>query len=116
MIIIAHCFTSGFKLNLKTGCFLLLLVLLHALFTISSAQAATYLDLDDEAYYILNRLEAEGIIKSGLLSAKPISRKEIVRLIGEAESNSENKNEEIRSLVEILKYRFKDDIEGTNYL
>jgi hypothetical protein len=64
----------------------------------------------------LNRLEAEGIIKSGLLSTKPLSRKEIVRLIQEAEENSKDKSEEIIRLIGVLKYRFRDDIEGTNYL
>ncbi len=115
MIILGCCLTRGLKL-IKVGCFLFLLMLLNVLLTISSAQAATYLDLDDEAYYILNRLEAEGIIKSGLLSAKPISRKEIVRLIKEAEANSEGKGQVIGQLVAVLKNRFKDDIEETNYI
>ncbi len=67
-------------------------------------------------YDILNRLEAEGIIKSALLSTKPLSRKEVVRLIHEAEKNSEDKSQFIRSLVQILKDEFKGDIDDTRYV
>jgi hypothetical protein len=107
---------TGFRLRKKNVCIILIIILFNVLLHISYAEAATYLDLDDEAYYVLDRLEAEGVIKSALLSTKPLSRKEIVRLIQEAEINSKDKSEEIKSQVEFLEYRFKDDIEGTNFI
>ncbi|RLC27952.1 MAG: hypothetical protein DRH37_10135, partial [Deltaproteobacteria bacterium] len=42
-------------------------------------RASTYQDVGDEVYVILERLEAEGVIKSSLLTTRPLSRKEVVR-------------------------------------
>lgn len=73
------------------------------------AFASTYLPVGDEAYDILHRLEAEGIIESGLLATKPLNLKEIQRLIQEAERNSQGKDVFIQGLVKSLKERFKDE-------
>ena len=80
------------------------------------ANASTYLDIGDEVYNTLLRLEAEGVIQSGLLNTKPLSRKEVIRLLLEAEENSEGKSLFIRSQVQSLKKRFADEIDGTRYL
>ncbi|HWR71893.1 MAG TPA: capsule assembly Wzi family protein [Nitrospirota bacterium] len=71
----------------------------------ASAGASTYLEVGDETYAILSRLEAEGVVRSGLLATKPLSRTEAARLFREAEKNSEGGSEFIRSLVRELKER-----------
>lgn len=71
----------------------------------SPANASTYLDIRDDVYAILSRLEAEGVVRSGLLSTRPLSRAEIVRLYREAELNSAGKSEFIKDLVRELKLR-----------
>ena len=70
-----------------------------------SSRASTYISVGDDVNRILDRLEAEGILRSGLLSTKPISRKEAVRLLKEAESNVEGRSSFIRSLVRSLRER-----------
>ncbi len=82
----------------------------------SPAIASTYLPVDEEAYEVLQYLEATGVIQSGLLASKPLSRKEVVRLIREAEKNSEEKGVLIKQKVEWLRQRFKDDFDETSYL
>ncbi|MFN3740310.1 MAG: capsule assembly Wzi family protein [Thermodesulfovibrionales bacterium] len=81
-------------------------VLIITLTIVPSSSASTYLSLDDETYEILNRLEAEGVIEGGLLSTKPLNRKEIKRLIIEAERNSKDKGLFIQNLIKYLKERF----------
>ena len=79
-------------------------------------KASTYQDVGDEVYDILQRLEAEGVIKSGLLTTKPLSRKEVVRLIREAEENAEGRRPFIRSLIRRLKTKFKGELDGDPYV
>ena len=67
---------------------LLALALIMAAFA-PYAHASTNVDIGDETYGILARLEAEGLIQSGLLTTRPISRMEVQRLLEEAEKNSE---------------------------
>lgn len=71
----------------------------------ASAGASTYLEVGDETYAILSRLEAEGVVRSGLLATKPLSRKEAARLFREAEENSEGRSGFIKGLVRELKER-----------
>jgi len=80
------------------------------------AMASTYLPVDDESYDILYRLEAEGIIQSGLLTTKPLSYREVVRLISEAERNAEGRSIFIQNLVKSLKERFKDESDDVKYI
>jgi len=72
--------------------------------------------VDDESYDILYRLEAEGIIQSGLLTTKPLSYREVVRLISEAERNAEGRSIFIQNLVKSLKERFKDESDDVKYI
>jgi len=65
-----------------------LLPLSLLIFCITTASAAIYIPVDDDLYDLLFRLEAEGYIQSGLLSTRPISRREASRLIEEAENNA----------------------------
>jgi len=99
---------------------LVVLAWTFALLKASFLFASTYLDVADEIYYNFSRLEAEGIITSGLLSTKPMSRKEAIRLLHEAESksagSSEFINDLIRSLREQLKIEESSRTAGTMYI
>ena len=66
---------------------------------------AVNVGVGDEIYDILLRLEAEGIIESGLLTTKPLSRREAARLTIEAEKNVGDKSIFLRQLVRTLKRR-----------
>jgi hypothetical protein len=92
-------------------------ILLINLFLITSyAQASAYLPVSDDTYEILSRLEAEGVIQSGLLTTRPLSHEEAVRLLLEAEKKSETSSPFIQSLIKSLRERLKDDIEATKFL
>jgi hypothetical protein len=86
-----------------------------ALLTAIPSYASTYIDVGDETYALLSRLETEGIVTGALLSTKPLSRKEIVRLTLAAEANAEGRSEFIKGLVQSLKRRVHADeyIAGT---
>ena len=80
------------------------------------AEASTYLPLDDYAYEAVARLEAEGVIESGLTSMKPLSRKEMARLAVEAGKNAEGKSGSVRAMAGYLKERFADEINGRRFV
>lgn len=88
------------------------LLCLAALAAAASAGASTYLEVGDETYGILSRLEAEGVVRSGLLATKPLSRKEAARLLREAEMNSEGRSEFIKNVVRELKERIRPEEEN----
>ena len=82
----------------------------------ANAIASTYIPVGDRIYDLLYRLEAEGVIESGLLTTQPLSRKEAVRLLLEAERNSGNANVFIQSLVASLKYELRNDLDNTKFI
>ncbi len=82
----------------------------------ASAGASSYLDVDDDVYSLLARLEAGGVIRSALLSTRPISRAEAVRLLHEAEVNSEDGSSFIKGLVRELKQRIGPEQPSTGRL
>ena len=82
----------------------------------SSAAASTNIDINSDVYGLLQKLEAEGLIQSGLLATKPLSRQEVVRLVLEAESNAEDKSPFIRNLVKSLKERFIHEIDNESFI
>lgn len=84
-----------------------LILFFSIVLTVPSASASSYVDVTDDVYNLLLRLEAEGVITSGLLTTKPISYKETTRLILEAERNSEEGTALVRSLIQSLKERLK---------
>jgi hypothetical protein len=88
-------------------------LLVLALLTVPFPQAvcaSTYVDIEDvETYNLLSRLEAEGVITDGLLSTRPLSRKEVVRLIHEAETNALDRSDFVKGLVQALKRRIKPE-------
>jgi hypothetical protein len=86
------------------------LLAVSALLISSSAIASSYISVDDETYEILFRLEAEGVIQSGLLTTRPLGRKEAVRLFLEAEKNNEISSLFIQSLIKSLKEKLRDDL------
>jgi len=95
---------------------LTVILIISILLVVPNAMASTYLPVDDEFYDILHRLEAEGVIQSGLLTTKPLSHKEIARLVFEAERNSVDKSLFIQRLVKTLKERFEDEIGDAKYI
>jgi hypothetical protein len=92
----------------------LIIIGLIILLCSSAGYASTYLDLESDSYIytILSRLEAEGVIRSGLLSMKPISRKQAFQLLNEAEQNSENRGAFVQSLVASLRDRLGEGRDG----
>lgn len=87
-----------------------LFLLLTAVFFIADpAVASTYLDINDDAYVLLSRLEAEGVITDALLTTKPLSRREIVRLVLAAETNAADRSKFIQGLVRELRQRVRVD-------
>lgn len=93
-----------------------LIALVVAACIAAPAVASTYLDLDDDAYAMLSRLETEGVISTGLLSTRPISRKAALRLLREAEDNAEGRSAFIRDLIAVLKQRIKPEGFGSGGL
>jgi hypothetical protein len=73
------------------------------------ANASTYIDINDDAYALLSRLEAEGVVRSALLTTRPISRAEALRLLHEAEQNSAGGSAFIKSLVHELKQQLRPE-------
>jgi len=91
----------------------LFITLLTVLLISTTVSAATYISVEDDAVYgALSRLEAEGVIKSGLLDTRPISRKEAYRLLHEAEANSVSGSDFIKALVQSLKDRLGPEPAG----
>ena len=78
--------------------------------------ASTNVNVDDDTYGLLLRLEAEGVIQSGLLTTGPLSRREIMRLILEAERNSEGKSPFLQQQIQSLKKRFRDEFNNMKYI
>ena len=93
-----------------------LVVMVIPLMIATYVKASTYLDVGDNVYDILQRLEAEGVIQSALLNTKPLSRKEVVRLVKEAERNAEGRSPFIRSLIQNLKEQFEEDFDDIRYV
>jgi hypothetical protein len=75
-----------------------------------------YIPVEDEVYQLLYRLEAEGVIESDLLTTRPLSRKEIVRLINEAERKSKDRSIFIQTLIGSLKERFRDEMTDVKFI
>ncbi|MDA8087234.1 MAG: capsule assembly Wzi family protein, partial [Nitrospiraceae bacterium] len=80
--------------------------------------ASTYVPVGDDAYNMLFRLEAEGLVKSALLDSLPISREEMRRLISEAERNAAagHPNKADEQDIHLLKERFGDGREKVKYV
>jgi len=91
-------------------------IILGILLFVSTVEAGTYLSVDDEAYNLLLRLEAEGVIESGLFTTRPLSYREIARLLSEAEDNSKDKSPFIKGLVSSLKERFRHEGSQVRYI
>jgi len=72
---------------------------------LSASASTTYIPVGDEIYPLLDRLEAEGVITSGLLNTRPISRAEAERLYREAEGNSAGSTLFVKDLVGSLRRR-----------
>jgi len=61
--------------------------------------ASSHVPVGSWVYPALERLEAEGFIKSALLSSRPLTRSEASRLVAEAEENMRDADPGVRSLI-----------------
>ena len=109
-------FQRGWCLLLSKGVINIAVIIVCVLLIVQTSAASTNVPVDDDTYDVLLRLEAEGVIQSGLLATRPLSRKEVARLISEAERNSESKSLFIQHLVQSLKKRFRDERSGTKHV
>ncbi|NTU42039.1 MAG: capsule assembly Wzi family protein [Nitrospirales bacterium] len=78
--------------------------------------AGTYVPIDDVIYEQLRYLEAEGVINSALLTTGPLTTEEAVRLLCEAEKNSGGKTEFIKTMIESLRERLRDDLKVGSFV
>ncbi len=74
--------------------------------------ASSHVPVGTWVYPALERLEAEGLIKSGILTNRPLSRKEMARLVKEAEINSASQDISARLKMDMerLKREFRQEI------
>ncbi len=84
--------------------FFLLTVVLLTMPTASNA-TTTYIPVGDEIYPLLDRLEAQGVITSGLLNTRPINRAEAERLLREAETSDAAEQPFVREMIASLRRR-----------
>ncbi len=76
---------------------------------------AANVPLNDDVYFWLEKFEAEGLINSGLLAIKPLSRSEVARLIEEADKNSSQSPIFIKNVISKLKKTYADDLKKQSY-
>ena len=92
------------------------ILIVSVFLTVPSATASTYIRVDDNTYDLLLRLEAEGVIKSSLLTTRPLSRKEVMRLVIEAERKYGESSIFIQSLIRSLKERFEVEAYNARFI
>jgi hypothetical protein len=85
-------------------------------FLFTGAASSGNVEPQDHVYDILQRFEAEGLIKSSILTTRPLSRQEILRLILEAEGNADESSPFVRGRIQLLKERYKHDLEEKRFL
>ncbi len=93
-----------------------LLIVISLLFFAPDIAASSNVVVESITYDMLLRLEAEGLIRSGILTTRPLSRNEVARLILEAESNSEGKSPRLLQIIAFLKERYRTQTEGARYI
>ncbi|NOZ25113.1 MAG: hypothetical protein GXO94_03345 [Nitrospirae bacterium] len=94
----------------------LVIIAICLFLAVPDTHAATNVAIESTTYDHLMRLEAEGLIRSGILTIRPLSRKEVARLVLEAEGNAADRGPRIRRIIEYLKERFRAEIEGARYV
>lgn len=94
---------------------MLIISIILSVITLENSEGSTYVPLDDEVYSYLQKFEAEGLIESGLLTTKPLSYREVLRLIIEAEKNSYQSTPFIRNKIQELKERFVDETKQVSF-
>jgi hypothetical protein len=102
-------------INYKTGLTYLFIVA-GLVFLFTDSAPAAHVGPDDSVYDMLQRLEAEGLLRSSILTTRPLRRQEVVRLVLEAESRADESSPFIRGLVQSLKERFRHDIDEKNFI
>jgi len=91
------------------------LIIIIGLLFAPVTHASTNVETESITYDYLLRLEAEGLIQSGILTTRPLSRNEVARLVLEAERNAGGKSPHIRQIIEYLKERYRAQIERARY-
>ena len=94
----------------------LLLALFGSLLVASTAMAATHVEVGEDVYGDLARLEAEGYLPGSLLSTKPINRMEVMRLLLEAESSPPPDGTGARAALRRLRDRFPEETGEIRYI
>jgi hypothetical protein len=84
-----------------------LIVLFLLLLPNPSGAASTHVPVGSWVYPALEKLEAEGLLRSGILTSRPVSRAEAARLVKEAESGQPSPG--AARVIEKLKAEFAPD-------
>lgn len=94
----------------------LLLVLFGSLLVVSTVMAATHVEIGEDVYGDLARLDAEGFLPGSLLSTKPLNRMEVMRLLLEAESFPPPDGTIARATLRRLRDRFPEESRENLYI
>ena len=98
---------------------ILLIILLSASIPLCCGFVSTNVPLDHWSYDAIDRLIGHELIKSSMMSTKPITRLEMARLITEASENLEKlsqKNKINLTILERLKKEFRSELFATGLL
>lgn len=76
---------------------------------VSHAHASTYIPVEDDIYDILSRLDAEGLLPAALLTTRPLSRGEVIRLLEQVKRYAVGRGKHINALIELLANRLELD-------
>jgi hypothetical protein len=95
---------------------LLSLIIFALLLIFADSTLSINVEVSSDIYPLLSKLESEGVIQSSMLTSKPLSRQEIIKLILEAEENAEGRSSVIRKIVKTLKARFESAMDGAEYI
>jgi hypothetical protein len=95
---------------------LLYLIIFPLLLIFADSTLSVNVEVGSDIYPLLSKLESEGVIQSAMLTSKPLSRQEIIKLILEAEKNAEGRSSVIQKIVKTLKTRFENVMDGAEYI
>lgn len=101
---------AGKKIKISLCCLASLVML--ALYAGTARAASTHVPVGSWVYPALERLEAEGLVRSGILTSRPLSRTEAARIISEIESQSRSNT--IEWLIRKLRQEFAVELKGTS--
>ncbi len=101
---------------MRLACGILFLCIVLALPALSSGAVSVNIPAGDSVVRDIERLEVKGLIKSGMLSTRPLSRYEAARLTVESEGEygvlRKKSPSQARDIIERLHREFRGEIEG----